>query len=85
MTQFIQCYIHISFSAENNGNLYVQFSNCSRSILAIHNDQQLFMWDRICIHINLHDVGGIHVRIIIRCPCSGKKVQREDTQNNLRN
>ena len=29
-----QCYIHISFSTENNVSLYVQFSNYSRPILA---------------------------------------------------
>ena len=34
------------FSAENNVNLYVQFSNCSRHILAMYNDQKLCMWDR---------------------------------------
>ena len=43
---YAQCYIHISFSAGNNVNLYVQFSICSRSILAMYNDQQLNMWDR---------------------------------------
>ena len=37
-------YIHIFFSAENNVNLYVQFSNCSRPILAMY--QKLCMWDR---------------------------------------
>ena len=41
-----QCYIHVSFSTENNVNQYVQFSNYSRPILAIYNFQQLFMWDR---------------------------------------
>ena len=29
-----QCYIHISFSTENNVSLYVQFSNYSKPILA---------------------------------------------------
>ena len=29
-----QCYIHISFSAENNVSLYAQTSNDSRHILA---------------------------------------------------
>ena len=52
--------IQISFSAENNVNLYVQFSNCSRPILAMYNDQQLYMWDRkfcicICSRIDLHE------------------------------
>ena len=28
------------FSAENNVNLYVQFSNCRRPILAMYNDQK---------------------------------------------
>ena len=39
-------YIHVSCSTENNVNLYVQFSNCSRPILAMYNDQKLCMWDR---------------------------------------
>ena len=40
-----QCYtlIHISFSDENNVNLYVQLSNCSRPFIAMYNDQQLYM------------------------------------------
>ena len=42
----MQCYIHISFSAENNVNLYVQFSKCGGLFKAKYNDQQLYMWDR---------------------------------------
>ena len=34
-----------------------------------------------CIRIDLHGVAGIQVRITMRCPCSDKTIQSEDTQN----
>ena len=54
----MQCYIPISFSAENNVNLYVEFSNCSRPILAMYNDQQLYMWGTktVVVKIYMNDV-----------------------------
>ena len=45
------------------------------------NELQLFMWDRKLYIVFVHDVGGIYVCIILRCPCSGKTIQKEDTQN----